>query len=523
MVTALLPVGAVAVFLLARIGDDPLVGADYSLLELGTRAVWRGDALLGPYSRFRWNHPGPALWYWNAPFYALPGQRAGGLSLAALVLNGAGLGWAVATVGRVAGRAAAWAAAAVVLVFVGQTGTSWLDQPWNPLLVIVPLVVAGIAVAGVVAGRRWHLVVAVAAASFAVQTHGGTAPMVVVFALIAGGALTVHLMRDRRAWGVPTLVAAGAGAVLWILPIYQQLTRQPGNLGALLDYSRGPRGDHSLGEVFDVIGADLTLVHHDLISNLLAGGGVLPPTASGLHLVAIILLLAGGVVAGLVNARGGRLFEATLCGAPLLGVAAMVVSLERLNDVLYPYLSLSVLSLGLLLQLGIALTVVAEVRARAGRWARTRTSVVAVAAIAVLALTVVGQEVRADHEAFPFARLVGDVGTERAMDAILEAVPNGEGVDVFMVDSSTWGPGAIVANRLERAGHTVTLDDRWTFMFGEQRGPSGCPGTVVTLHDIDPTRQRLEPIPASETRATVTLGEALVTVTDAPPTAACPR
>ena len=101
VIVVLLPVLAVGVSVLVHLGVDPLVGADYSLLEVGTRSVWEGHALLGPYSRFRWNHPGPALWYWNAPFYALAGQRAGGLSLAALVLNGLGLGWTVHTVGRI--------------------------------------------------------------------------------------------------------------------------------------------------------------------------------------------------------------------------------------------------------------------------------------------------------------------------------------------------------------------------------------------------------------------------------------
>ena len=91
-----------------------------------------------------------------------------------------------------------------------------------------------------------------------------------------------------------------------------------------------------------------------------------------------------------------------------------------------------------------------------------------------------------------------------------------------MVDSSTWGPGAIVVNQLERAGWTVTVDPEWTFMFGPERGPGGCPHTLVTLYDIDPARQRLTPTPARDTLATVMVGDALVAVTEAPPTPGCP-
>src|SRR5437016_3928499 len=41
--------------------------ADAALIELYTMSATRGEQLLGPYSRFRWHHPGPAMFYALVP------------------------------------------------------------------------------------------------------------------------------------------------------------------------------------------------------------------------------------------------------------------------------------------------------------------------------------------------------------------------------------------------------------------------------------------------------------------------
>ncbi len=50
---------------LTATGDD-FASFDPALLELGVRAVGRHAVLVGPYSRFGWNHPGPLYLYWLA-------------------------------------------------------------------------------------------------------------------------------------------------------------------------------------------------------------------------------------------------------------------------------------------------------------------------------------------------------------------------------------------------------------------------------------------------------------------------
>ena len=49
--------------------------ADMALLELYTRHAAQNDLLVGPYSRFFWHHPGPAMFYLFRPLYELSGER----------------------------------------------------------------------------------------------------------------------------------------------------------------------------------------------------------------------------------------------------------------------------------------------------------------------------------------------------------------------------------------------------------------------------------------------------------------
>ena len=106
---------AVLVHAVGQIHRAPLYGGDYALLEMGARSALHGVQRVGPYSRFGWDHPGPATFYWSAPFYALSGQRPEGLGVAALVSNIAAVAAIVVVARRAAGVVAAWTAVAAAL------------------------------------------------------------------------------------------------------------------------------------------------------------------------------------------------------------------------------------------------------------------------------------------------------------------------------------------------------------------------------------------------------------------------
>src|SRR3982751_419405 len=60
---------------------DLTFGGDAAALEFGTWHAARGEQLLGAYSRFGWNHPGPAFFYLAAPLYEVLGERGQALNL----------------------------------------------------------------------------------------------------------------------------------------------------------------------------------------------------------------------------------------------------------------------------------------------------------------------------------------------------------------------------------------------------------------------------------------------------------
>lgn len=201
-------------------------------------------------------------------------------------------------------------------------------------------------------------------------------------------------------------------------------------------------------------------------------------------------------------------------------VVVGVVVLGR--GILGRYLTLPVLALGFLLYLGIALRVVALIRTGLRRPLPPAVPAVLTVGVVALSLIVASQEVRADHGAFPFFRLGGDVeGAEGAVAAINDAAPDGRAVHIILSDRSTIGEATVVVNRLERAGTEVTVPPEWAFVFGERVGPR-CLGVVVTFHELDPAKRREQPAPTSETRTTTALAQAYVTVADAGPTPDCP-
>ena len=72
---------------LAQHPDTTWPVGDGALIELYTLHAMQGQQLLGAYSQYGWHHPGPLSFDWFAPFYALAGRTAFGLSTAVLFTN----------------------------------------------------------------------------------------------------------------------------------------------------------------------------------------------------------------------------------------------------------------------------------------------------------------------------------------------------------------------------------------------------------------------------------------------------
>jgi hypothetical protein len=325
---------------------------DFAIQELAVQDAVHGVRLLGPYSRFGFNHPGPMMFYAVVPWYEALGNNGGlAMVMSRLTVDAACLALIVVLVDRIGGRTAAWGAAAGLAWFELRAGLEWFRDPWNPFAVVLPTALALVAAAALVdgRGRRWRLVVFVLAASFAVQSHIGTTPLVLLALVVAlFGVVRSARTTDRPLRG--DLVVAGVVAVAcWALPIFEQLTSSPGNLRDIYSFFvNGPTDRPGFSTVIDPVTAALTLpVRH--MGNVL---GPEPldqvPDISPFWWCVAALLVATAAVYCVRSWRADRAGMAALAALVPLGfVAAIAAGLQIRGDV-SPYLFAPALSVGLL-------------------------------------------------------------------------------------------------------------------------------------------------------------------------------
>jgi len=309
-----------------------LAGGDAAFIELAVRRALGFDQLVGPYSRFAWNHPGPVLFYLFAPLYGLSGRRSRSLFLSAWLLN---LGCAIAVVAVVRhrlGEGAARVVAALLALFLVATKFHALINPWNPSLLGVPFLLMVVLGADAGGGSVASLLGAAAVGTYLVQTHVGMLPVVgVTLALaVAGWVVSQRRSADavdprhRRRVLVGGALILG---VLWAGPVVDQLTASPGNAGKIVRFFAHPSGEtrsHPLGDAGVAVAkaatrpfAGLGVEHHPVAG--LVGTGIL-----------------GGLVA--LAARRRSPFAARLGALGAANVVVAVAATTRVVGDLYPYL-----------------------------------------------------------------------------------------------------------------------------------------------------------------------------------------
>ena len=218
---------------------DWKAAGDLSVIRLRALDVGTSNTpLVGPYSRFQWNHPGPMLSFAFAPWARLFGSSGVGILIGAFVANLAAM-FGAAWVARRSSNVLFFLTSIVLAAFVLLAQSGELFNPWNPFVVVLPLFAALIAAWGTFRGDRVAAVVLVIAASFAIQGHIGAAPLGVLALLIGGGGLLYAIARsageDRRGFVTTSLIAVGVMLVCWIPPLLDQFFGT-GNLGRLVRF-----------------------------------------------------------------------------------------------------------------------------------------------------------------------------------------------------------------------------------------------------------------------------------------------
>lgn len=367
---------------------------DLAMTELRVRDVGtRHSPLIGLVGRLSSNgeqgsHPGPISFWALAPTYRLLGGSAWTLFVGVVVLNTTAVALTLWVAARRGGALLALGTAAALAVLVNLYGTQVLTEPWNPYMPVMWWPLTLVAVWSVFCDDLPMLPIAVLAASFCMQTHISYLGLVGGLVAIGTVVLAVRAYRVRgdraalRRLGLWVGIAGALGVVLWLPPLIDQITGDPGNASIVADHFRHadeePIGLRRGGEV---LGVQMN------VWRLAAG-----QTALSGSVIPGLVLLASWVAAAVGSLR---------MPATAAGVATPRASLLRLHAVVGLALVLGLVSASRILgHLWYYLTLWA--------WATTTLMVVAVAWTAIALLSV----------ARPAARRV----TSRAVPAALAGV-----------------------------------------------------------------------------------------------------
>jgi hypothetical protein len=122
--------------------------------------------LLGPYSRFGWFHPGPALYYLLAVPYRLTGGSSGSLAFAALSINAGAVLGITLIARRRGGLPLLLITSVFVLLLMRTLGAQFLRDPWNPFVTLLPFLLLLFVAWSIACADRWALPVGAAVAPF---------------------------------------------------------------------------------------------------------------------------------------------------------------------------------------------------------------------------------------------------------------------------------------------------------------------------------------------------------------------
>lgn len=295
----------VAVVALAQQTWHPI--GDLAQSTLRMHSFWHHPPLVGTAGRIgtfenQGNHPGPAMFWVAWPLWRLLGGSAWAYQASVGAVAVAAYAGSVAVARRRGGIGAALTVALIGAVLMRSIGPVPLTSPWNPYLPLLPFLLFVLLAWATSCGDLRLLPATVAVGSFCVQCHVGYAPTIAAGCLVALGGPTLDGFRGRRGRGAEppetapddlrrlvgwTALAALAGLVVWLPPIIDQLTHEPGNLTILVETYRAGT-DRVIGPVD---GLRILLTQLNPAGNWLLG----TRTVMGSPLPGLALLAAWGV------------------------------------------------------------------------------------------------------------------------------------------------------------------------------------------------------------------------------------
>jgi hypothetical protein len=460
---------------------------DHAIVEGETMRAWAGEQLLGTYSRYGWNHPGPALFYWMAPWHSLFGRSPAALNASVAFLNALSLAAIVAVVGRRAGRTAAFGAAAVMSLYVAQQGPELMRDFWIPHAVVLPFATLIVVTAAAAAGSLWLVPLVALVASYLAETDLSVAPASLAV-LVAGAAFFVAargwrgLRRDRRLLAM-VAVTVLVCAVVWYPPLYEQLRSGPGNAKAVMnfflhpDLAKDPDLGKSLGQGISAVanaGSVLVAGKRDAVDTAHASAW-----KELFLLVTLAALAAGTVVAWQRNRR----FASALCLCALTALVGEIYAVTHIRGELYTYLvdwSGAAAAVG---WIGVLCAFTPERLLDPGVAGAGRAAVTAGAALAaaVIVWNVVAQVRTADLASHDPAY---SWRPQKAIDLAVRrwaATSGKQRPTIYIPQNDAWSAAAGVYIDRLRHGQAVTIDPGWLGVFGTKFAPGSSADSALVF------------------------------------------
>jgi hypothetical protein len=456
---------------------------DLAIIESDTLLASTGHLDLGPYSRYRWHHPGPLYFFAMAPFYALSGFRTTGLDVGAGTINIVAL-VLIATILR---RRAAAPLAVGLCAFAGLwiwRAADAVANPWNPHVPVLPMMALLVASADAISGTPAILPMVAVMASLAAQTHVGLVPAAAVLGVVAvagsflpSGEFQPARPARLRALSITTLVLI----VLWLPPLVEQFSNQPGNFTRLWQFfTAESRPGQSLAGAFSVWSDALC--------------GVLRPdffVAHGMHwqastfrwskvLAVMQLIMLGIASARAIRAR--RMYDAALPALLLLTSLLALWSTTRIVGEVFDHEVFWVSALGAFNLGAIAAFLLSLMAAQTRRSAAGTMVVSTVCGLLVVGgVLTVGRELNEAVSQSRRPELASQAAAGVAED--LRNYLQAQHIDrpLIRIDREIWEMAVGVVLQLQKQGVPVAIEDEWVTMFTPAFAASGHESIEITI------------------------------------------
>ena len=462
--TAIAVVPMVVSIVRMMFGPKYFPGIDIATIELRVRDALHEAVLVGPYSRYGWDHPGPFLYYLLAVPYWLSGRASVSLPITAAAVNAACVVGSVRIGWRRLGLRGALGVLVPMAVLVRALGPERIRDPWNPYLPILPLILFLLAVWAVAEQDWWWSVPAILVGSFVVQTHVGFAGVVGATAFVGVGFGVVRRRRTPtpRRWGPAVSVAAVALVVVWLPVAYGRFVRDDGNLSRMVQFFSADHATAGLTKALGVMGLQWGTAPEWILGARTTARNPFPTEPHWYLAVWVLAAAAGAVVA---HRRGDRVVT-TLGWIALVALVATVASVAQVVGPMWPYIVRWTWAIGVLLGMVAILGLV-------GSFDRRRApQLVGVAGALVIGLTCASTVAVVGADGPDATRAV----VEQALSTqVLRHLPPGPGSVMIDRNQSTFAlPGLML--QLERHGIDTVVTPPLEVVYGEHR--SRMPGSI---------------------------------------------